>query len=305
MDNQCAHVADIAEIRLSRFDKDFGSKFAPSAVIGGPPCQSFSRANTWKRDDDPREKLVSKFISIALRLHRHRRSLDFIVMENVQELAAGKYQHILNRQVERLEAAGFNVATHVLDALDYSVPQRRKRLILVAYNPDAFSERYWKPPPKAEDQLNVEDAIAGLEQPAFFAVNIEPDDIPLHRNHWCMVPKSKKFFDGSLCPGTSYGRSFKTLTWDKPSYTVSYGNREVHVHPSGTRRLSVYEALLLQGFPKTFHLEGNLSDQITQVSEAVPPPLATAIAEQIESDLNSSAKAKESDHFTALMTDAG
>lgn len=303
-DNQCAHVADIANIRLSEFDENFGGRFAPSAVIGGPPCQSFSRANTKKKDDDPREKLVGKFITIALRLHRCRRPLDFIVMENVQELASGKYRHILDHQLERLEKAGFVCSAHVLDAFDYAVPQRRKRLILVAYNPDVFGKRCWAPPPEAEKKLNVGDVIAGFEQPAFFSRGIDPKDIPLHKNHWCMVPKSKKFFDGSLVPGTSFGRSFKTLKWDQPSYTVSYGHREVHVHPDGGRRLSVYEALLLQGFPDAFHLEGNLSQQITQVSEAVPPPLAMAIAEQIERDLDQTCSLSENTYFTALMTDA-
>ena len=59
------------------------------------------------------------------------------------------------------------------------------------------------------------------------------------------------------------------------------GHREVHVHPNGKRRLSVYEAMLLQGFPKRNVLKGTLSDQIRQVSDAVPPPLARALARRI------------------------
>lgn len=98
------------------------------------------------------------------------------------------------------------------------------------------------------------------------------------RSHWCMTPKSKKFFDGSLLPGRSTGRSFKTLSWDKPSHTVSYGHREVHVHPDCNRRISVHEALLLQGFPSDYDLLSSMSDQFSQVGEAVPPPLARGIA---------------------------
>lgn len=100
-----------------------------------------------------------------------------------------------------------------------------------------------------------------------------------------MTPKSPKFFDGSLTSARSSGRSFKVLDWDKPSYTVSYGHREVHVHPDGRRRLSVFEAMLLQGFPREFELLGTLSDQISQVSEAVPPPLAEAVAHAIREAL--------------------
>src|SRR5262249_46639336 len=87
---------------------------------------------------------------------------------------------------------------------------------------------------------------------------------------------------GALKPGTALGRSFRMLEWDKPSPTIAYGHREVHVHPNGRRRLSVYEALLLQGFPSEYELVGSLSAQISQVSEAVPPPLARAIAGSIQ-----------------------
>jgi DNA (cytosine-5)-methyltransferase 1 len=47
----------------------------------------------------------------------------------------------------------------------------------------------------------------------------------------------------------------------------------------------VYEALLLQGFSSEYELLGTLSDQITQISEAVPPPLARAIADSIIADI--------------------
>jgi DNA (cytosine-5)-methyltransferase 1 len=66
---------------------------------------------------------------------------------------------------------------------------------------------------------------------------------------------------------------------------VAYGNREVHVHPTGTRRLSVFEAMLLQSFPKTYELRGTLSEQIMQISDAVPPPLAAAVARAIRNTI--------------------
>jgi A/G-specific adenine glycosylase len=92
-----------------------------------------------------------------------------------------------------------------------------------------------------------------------------------------MNPRSTKFKNGIH----GDGRSFRRLKWGRPSFTVAYGNREVHVHPNGKRRLSVYEAMRLQGFPEYYLLCGNFSEQITQVSDAVPPPLAAALAESI------------------------
>jgi DNA (cytosine-5)-methyltransferase 1 len=98
-----------------------------------------------------------------------------------------------------------------------------------------------------------------------------------------MQPRSHRFKTGEF----GDGRSFRKLNWNEPSPTVAYGHREIHVHPDGKRRLSIYEAMLLQGFPeKKFELAGTLSEQVTQVSNAVPPPVAGAIAKTIRATLN-------------------
>lgn len=282
--NEVGHVRDIRELSLAQLDKDFGKRFCPTGVIGGPPCQSFTNANSHKKADDPRERLLPRFFEFALEIHR-RSALNFVVMENVPEVANNRYSHILTEQIAMLEDHGFVCRYAVLNAQNFGVPQSRKRLILVALNKSAFDGSEWNEPQTKRSIPKVRDAIAGLPEAAFFKRGLAPDKIPHHPNHWCMVPKSRKFTDGSLRPGKGFGRSFKMLDWDKPSFTVSYGNREVHVHPDGHRRLSIFEAMLLQGFPKSYVLVGNLSEQITQISEAVPPPLALAVAEGIASQL--------------------
>lgn len=279
-------VRDISKISLSDLDSDFGERFSPNGVIGGPPCQSFSRGNSAKKKDDPRTKLVRTFFNLALSVHRNRGGLDFIVMENVPEIATADQGRLIRTEIERLEESGFQVNSHVYNSLDYQVPQKRRRLILVALNKTRISNP-WELPSKSGHYLTVKDAISGLERPVYFNEANKIDEFPVHPNHWCMTPKSKKFSDGSLLLSRTNGRSFKTLTWEEPSFTVSYGHREVHVHPDGNRRLSVFEAMKLQGFPETFILKGNLSEQISQVSEAVPPPLAEAIANSIHASVYS------------------
>lgn len=159
-------------------------------------------------------------------------------------------------------------------------------MIIVGYNKQLHPNKKWTPPARlSQPTKKVEDVIRELPEPTYFARDLSPESIAFHANHWCMVPRSKKFFTpGALVPEKG-GRSFRTLSWDKPSPTVAYGNREVHVHPDGKRRLSVFEAMLLQGFPREYVLRGNLSSQILQVSEAVPPPMAANIAQSIISDL--------------------
>ena len=286
--NRNGHVADLSAIRFADMDRDYGREFRPSGVIGGPPCQSFSRANASPSSDDPRAALVPRFFSLALRLHRYRQPLDFILMENVPALARGRNGYILAREIERLENRGFDVRKFFADAACHSVPQNRERLFVLALPKITRAAIKWAPPVGTGRKKTVGEAIRNLPPPAYFHRGMDKSKIPFHPNHWCMTPKSPKFTDGSLIEGRSSGRSFKTLAWSRPSITVSYGHREVHVHPSGERRLSVFEAMRLQGFPDSYILDGNLSAQIDQVSEAVPPPLAAAIAATIRSALENS-----------------
>ena len=280
-----AHVADLQSIHIADMDTHFGGRFAPSGIIGGPPCQTFSRANRSASPSDPRSKLVRHFFSLALRFHRHRGPVDFILMENVPDLETFQHGRLLEEEVKRLKDNDLAAFVFVVDAAAHSVPQRRRRLFLLAFPKNSSAIERWSSPGGDASPRTVHDAIRGLPSPVFFARGIDKSQIPVHQNHWCMVPKSHKFFDGSLKEGHTSTRSFKTLAWNKPSITASYGHREVHVHPNGTRRLSVFEAMKIQGFPEDYVLEGTLSAQIDQVSEAVPPPLAEAIALSIRSAL--------------------
>lgn len=285
------HVADLQSIHIADMDKHFGEQFVPSGVIGGPPCQTFSQANRSASPGDPRSKLVRQFFSLALRFHRARGPIDFILMENVPDLEKFQDGRLLEWEVERLKDNGFVVFPFIIDAASYSVPQHRRRLFLLAIPKSSPAAMRWSLPDGTASRRTVQDAIHGLPSPVFFARGIDKSQIPVHQNHWCMAPKSHKFFDGSLREGRTSTRSFKTLAWNKPSVTASYGHREVHVHPNGTRRLSVFEAMKIQGFPEEYVLEGTLSAQIDQVSEAVPPPLAEAVAASIWSALQAPARA--------------
>ena len=202
-------------------------------------------------------------------------------MENVKELEEARAGRLLGAEISRLEAAGFSVYLLQLNAKDFGVPQNRLRLFLVALNRSLLKAEYYLPPVPQRRSLTVKDAIYGLPEPVSFREAARYKSFPRHPNHWCMTPLSPRFFDGSLKPGQWSSRSFKTLSWDEPSIAVSYGHREVHIHPEGKRRLSVFEAMKLQGFQDSYVLEGTLSAQIDQVSEAVPPPLAEAVARSL------------------------
>ncbi len=250
----------------------------PRAIIGGPPCQGFSRGNVKKKRNDPRSRLAHSFTKLVHELNS-RFSLDFVFFENVVGLRNA--DHRFNKIKRELRKAGFNIFVEELDAVRFGVPQRRRRLLIVGINCKKYPWLRFSFPTGSSEQSTVQGAISGLPAPTYHRRDLLPSMIHTHQNHWTMNPRSPKFKRRSKAKG----RSFRRLLWDRPSMTVAYGHREIHVHPDGNRRLSVYEAMLLQGFPASYKLLGSFSAQVKQVSDAVPPPLAHAVAVQIRESL--------------------
>lgn len=261
------------------------------AVIGGPPCQGFSRANTGSTADDPRNRLPLLYLQIVEAL-QEKYKVEFVLFENVLGIRDAKHSVVFRGILSKFREIGLTAEAKEYSALDYGVAQTRTRVIISGFR-DSEVARVFRPKKVTGAELTVHSVIGALPEPAYFMRGLEKSDIPHHENHWTMRPLSKRFSQ----PGGAdrAGRSFRRLEWDKPSPTVAYGHREIHVHPDGRRRLSIYEAMLLQGFPSSFVLEGTLSSQVEQVSNAVPPPLAKALAVAIKSAMRrvSRASAKE------------
>jgi DNA (cytosine-5)-methyltransferase 1 len=251
------------------------------AVIGGPPCQGFSRANVTSQSNDPRNKLPQLYLEIVRSLQQLY-TVEFIVFENVPGIRDKKHTQTYQGLIAGINSLGFDVTEELLCAVDFGVPQNRRRVVISGMRTrQQYSEVV---PRKRKGLVTVNQAIGSLKDPVYFKRGLQPNEIPIHPNHWTMQPKSARF--GKIEPKTNEQRSFKRLDWDSPSRTIAFGHREIHVHPNGHRRLSIYEAMLLQGFPDTFVLEGNLSEQVEQVSNAVPPPLARSIALAVKRSLN-------------------
>lgn len=280
-----AHCADIRALKVSQVLSDLGDPSSILGIVGGSPCQGFSQANEWRSEADARNNLLNRYVKLLGELNQ-RVPVGFFVLENVVGLTRHPHKRRFVALQQSLSSLGFNVTWGVLDAADFAVPQTRQRIFVVGFNAKIFGDRAWTPPTGSGIRQTVRKAIGHLPEPTYFRRGIAADDISFHPNHWCMVPRSQRFTKpGFLVPGKSFSKSFKTLSWDKPSFTVAYGNREVHVHPNCHRRLSVLEAMLLQSFPETYVLKGSLSSQITQISEAVPPKLALEVASSVRDQL--------------------
>lgn len=293
--NKVARFGDVSQLSGAQIAQNVTRTFSdaqPVGVIGGPPCQAFSRSNVYPRRDDFRRTLPGQFARILHELGDFF-PLQFFLFENVQGITFKRHQEEFERFRFLFEEAGFYLYEALLNAKNFGVPQDRPRVFIVGIAKniiDSGGDDFLFPKPR-EQLHTVENAFEAAfgqkpwPEPAFFRRDLTPEEIQVHPNHWTMMPKSPKFHNGMLKEGEVKGRSFRVLAWDKPSWTVAYGNREIHVHPSGKRRLSIFEAMLLQGFPRDYVLKGTLSDQVKLVSDAVPPPLAHEIARSLKTYL--------------------
>jgi DNA (cytosine-5)-methyltransferase 1 len=273
---------------------------APVGVIGGPPCQFFSAGNVHRDAKDMRRRLSVRYARILADLNA-RFQLKFFVFENVRGLTQQAHATDYRRILRLFEAAGFDIFPGCLDAQFYGVPQVRPRVFIVGLNKSLRIRNFRFPDPLAGPIPTVQRTLSLItKEPLYFAKQLKPDVIGanFHPNHWTMRPVSPRFSSGELIPGTSRGRSFRVLEPGKPSPTIAYGHRELHVHPNGRRRVSILEAMLLQGFPPNYHLLGNLSEQVDQVSNAVSPPVAKALALAISKHLRAKRSARPRNPIT-------
>lgn len=251
---------------------------ADIGIIGGPPCQGFSLANAWSKANDPRNALPKTYLEIVKALMSVY-NVHFLLIENVSGIKAEKHSKTFAGIIKGIKSLNLSPHHEILNSAHYGVPQNRKRMILVGVRKSA-SEKF-SFPAKDPKIKTVRQAISGFPEPIFFDRKQKGQKGQFHVNHWTMAPKSEKFRADYVPPANS--RSFKRVEWDAPSQTLAFGNREILVHPNGLRRLSIFEAMLLQGFPKSYKLLGTLSAQVTQVSNAVPPPMAKSIALSLKS----------------------
>ena len=147
-------LTDLSMLKLSKID----------GIIGGPPCQGFSLSG--KRDrKDPRNSLFIEFV----RFVDHFKP-KFFVMENVPGLLSMKTdikEKVIDIIMNQFENIGYKVSYKILNAADYGVPQKRKRVFLIGLpkNSNSKAENFF-PEPTNNDKnyLTVIDAISDLPE---------------------------------------------------------------------------------------------------------------------------------------------
>ena len=267
-----------------------------SLLAGCAPCQPFSTySQRWSTQSDGRWHLLQHFARLVREVQP-----DIVTMENVPRL---RHEAIFKEFLKALESEGFHVSHEVVNSADYSVPQQRRRLVLVASRLGPIE--LMAPVSPQGRRITVRAAIGDLPR-------IEAGEASdLDRLHWAasLSPTNLKRIMASRPGGTwrdwdedlrtnchrrptgkTYPGVYGRMEWDVPAPTVTtqyfgYGNGRFG-HPEQNRGISLREGALLQSFPGDYKFVPE-AEQIHKttigrlVGNAVPVELAKAIGTSI------------------------
>ena len=265
---------------------------------GGPPCQPFSQIGKKGGIADPRGQLAFEMVRFADALRPAA-----VIIEQVPKFldaAIADGMTMLDMLSERFRRIGYDTSSSVLNAIDYKVPQTRKRAMIVAV-PEG--QKFTFPFALARPPMTVGEALRGLPEA------VPANGIPLAPNHIDITPERDReriswVKEGQWLAKTDAPKEiirhlkakdstkYRRLDRKLPSLTLRCG--ETPYHPLKDRYLTPREAARIQGFPDTHIFNGPLRrrtgtvrdlDQHRQVANAVPPPLALAVASSVKASL--------------------
>ncbi|MEN6374083.1 MAG: DNA cytosine methyltransferase [Smithella sp.] len=273
-------------------------------LFGGPPCQGFSTSNQKTRSiRNPQNWLFVESLRIVKEWQP-----DWVIFENVKGIVETEKAKFLEMMTTGLNSCGYTTTWWLLNAADYGVPQIRYRLFIIGSLHGIIPK---KPSPTTKQYITVEKAISDLpiltngfsqhimtysgkpksRYAALLRGNLEkstnhvvtknaPYIIERYKyippgGNWESIPPElmKNYTDHTRCHTGIYHR----LRNDKPSIVIGNYRKNMLIHPTQNRGLSVREAARLQSFPDWYEFKGSIGFQQQQVGNAVPPKLAKAV----------------------------
>ena len=311
--NKKVYNCDIRDLSSEQLKRDLNLKKKELfAVVGGPPCQSFSTAGKRLGLQDERGNAFIHFLDISLKLNP-----KYIIIENVRGLLSSPMEHIphnkresthgknikeikggaLNEIITILENGGYTVNFNLYDMSYYGVPQKRERLIIFASKngkkiPDII-------PTHKDNIINfignnnvvtLKDSIKDLKSKEW--VNFPPKRLKFFKmlksgENWKNLPSEKvkkEAMGNSYFSGGGKTGFFRRLDWNKPSPTLLTSPIMMSTalcHPSEDRPLSIEEYKAIQTFPKDYVLEGSTMYKYKQIGNAIACDFGEAIGRHI------------------------
>lgn len=274
----------------------------PDLLIGGPPCQPFSKAAYWskgdtKRLDDPRADTLTAY----LRVLRDLKPRAFL-MENVfgitykgKDEAISLLKNIISK-INEEEGTNYNFNLGIINAADFGVPQIRERVFIIGSR-DGINFQYPAPTHQNSDSVTDDlfttefwrtawDAIGDLENlihPELKVTGKWADLLP-------SIPEGKNYLhhtnrgEGQPLFGwrTRYWSFLLKLAKDKPSWTIqAQPGSAIGPFHWKNRRLSMRELCRLQTIPDNYEILGGITETQRQLGNAVPSLIGEVLGREI------------------------
>ena len=261
-------------------------------LSGGFPCQAFSYAGKRLGFEETRGTLFFELARAVKEINP-----KVFLGENVR----GLFEHDNGRTLQTIKDViaelGYTlVEPRIMRALQYDVPQKRERLILIAIRNDIAPHVNFKWPDVCPEIRTLRDA--------FFSGDLFETDVPPSEGQvypetkrkvmelvpeggdWRDLPEivAKEYMKGSYNLGGGKTGMARRLSMDEPSLTLTCAPAQKQTercHPTETRPLTVREYARIQTFPDYWQFCGSLSAQYKQIGNAVPVNLAWAIGRSI------------------------
>lgn len=272
-----------------------GLKTFPRAhvVIGGPPCQGFSRLGKQAGKARPENMLWREYMRCVATAEP-----SVFVIENVEDFFKDPAFDGVRTEASKL---GYHLVHGVLNAADFGVPQKRRRAFVVGSRNSmpSLPEPTHRPPQQTlfsslPPWRTVRDAIGDLP--------LEPTNIDLHNSRnagplalerYRHIPPggNRKDLPEHLQPVCWINKDPRSggstdlmgrLRWDAPALTIRTQflkpEKGCYLHPEAHRSITVREGARLQTFPDDFRFLGSVFQIVKQIGNAVPVELARQIA---------------------------
>ena len=278
-------------------------------IVGGPPCQGFSQKGKRLSIDDERNYLFKKFID-TVEIFKPK----YFVLENVPNILTTANGFFKDEIIKGFEKLGYKVNSSTLNASDFGVPQNRKRAFFIG----SLNGNLLEFPKPYNFKTNIKEAIYDLpflesgQGEEFF----EYEKKPLSEYQKKLRSKSKGIYNHQstkhsdlaierlklipkgmgkeVLPQEHRTKSIYSGTWSRlledgiaATITTRFDTPSsgLFTHPILNRCLTVREAARIQSFADDFIFYGTKTIQMKQVGNAVPPLLASQIAQIIKNDI--------------------
>ena len=279
----------------------------PVVVFGGPPCQGFSTSNQRTRSaDNPHNWLFEHYIRLVAQIRP-----DWVIFENVTGIIETEGGMFVDQVVSSFERFGYTVTSFVLNAKHFGVPQSRSRFFAIASRHGITVSK----PSVKKEVVTVKEALDDLPilepgakncklpyrtKASFHFAKRMRGQLRFSHNHlvstnnsavlarYPYIPQGGNWEDIPTELMTNYKDArrchtgiYRRLKEDGVSVVIGNYRKNMLIHPTQHRGLSVREAARLQSFPDSFVFTGSIGFQQQQVGNAVPPLLAQAVFEAI------------------------